>query len=122
MDRRRFLTTAFACASYSALASQADTVLAVTRSASAEAAPWRKAFAGVRADFSPTQLRSEGQWPIDFRGMLLRNGPARFERAGERYQHWFDADGSVTGLGVPSLIGSGLVDTGLWWKVDDDGK
>ncbi|MFN6971137.1 MAG: carotenoid oxygenase family protein [Rheinheimera sp.] len=95
MDRRRFLTTAFACASYSALASQADTVLAVTRSASAEAAPWRKAFAGVRADFSPTQLRSEGQWPIDFRGMLLRNGPARFERAGERYQHWFDGDGMV---------------------------
>ena len=95
MDRRRFLTAALACASYSAVASQADKFLAATRSSPMTATPWSKAFAGVRSDFSPIQLQSEGQWPMDFSGMLLRNGPARLERAGERYQHWFDGDGMV---------------------------
>ena len=95
MDRRRFLTAAIACTSYSVLAQQADNFLTASRAASAQAAPWRKAFAGVRSDFSPIQLQSEGQWPADFRGMLLRNGPARLERGGERYQHWFDGDGMV---------------------------
>lgn len=97
MDRRRFLTAAIACASTSALASNADKLLAVTRSPamSASKAPWSKAFAGVRADFAPLQLQTEGRWPTDFNGMLLRNGPARLERAGERYQHWFDGDGMV---------------------------
>jgi carotenoid cleavage dioxygenase-like enzyme len=97
MDRRRFLTAAIACASASALASNADKLLAVTRSPamSTSKASWSKAFAGVRADFAPLQLHTEGKWPTDLNGMLLRNGPARLERAGERYQHWFDGDGMV---------------------------
>lgn len=97
MDRRRFLTAAIACASANALASNADKLLAVTRSPamSTSKAPWSKAFAGVRADFAPLQLQTEGHWPADLNGMLLRNGPARLERAGERYQHWFDGDGMV---------------------------
>jgi hypothetical protein len=36
-----------------------------------------------------------------------------------RLQNWIDTDGSVTGFGEPSMIGSGRADTGLWWVVDD---
>jgi len=36
-----------------------------------------------------------------------------------RTQNWFDADGSVSGFGVPTILGSGYEDAGLWWKVDN---
>ncbi len=36
-----------------------------------------------------------GRWPEDLRGRFYRNGPALFERAGQRYHHWFDGDGMV---------------------------
>jgi len=39
-----------------------------------------------------------------------------------RNQNWLDSDGSVSGLGEPTLIGSGLSSAGLWWKVDDEVK
>uniref|UniRef100_A0A7S4S4Y0 G8 domain-containing protein n=1 Tax=Ditylum brightwellii TaxID=49249 RepID=A0A7S4S4Y0_9STRA len=38
-----------------------------------------------------------------------------------RNQNWLDTDGTTSGLNGPALIGSGLDDTGLWWKVDDEG-
>lgn len=37
-----------------------------------------------------------------------------------RGQNWLDFDGSVSGLNEPTIIGSGLSDAGLWWKVDSD--
>jgi carotenoid cleavage dioxygenase-like enzyme len=36
-----------------------------------------------------------GRWPSALRGRFYRNGPALFERGGERYHHWFDGDGMV---------------------------
>ncbi len=36
-----------------------------------------------------------GRWPAELRGRFHRNGPALFERGGERYHHWFDGDGMV---------------------------
>ncbi len=36
-----------------------------------------------------------GRWPAELRGRFYRNGPALFERGGERYHHWFDGDGMV---------------------------
>ena len=39
------------------------------------------------------QLR--GRWPAELRGRFYRNGPALFERGGQRYHHWFDGDGMV---------------------------
>jgi all-trans-8'-apo-beta-carotenal 15,15'-oxygenase len=36
-----------------------------------------------------------GRWPAELRGTFYRNGPARFDRGDERYQHWFDGDGMV---------------------------
>ena len=39
-----------------------------------------------------------------------------------RAQNWIDVDGSVSGLGVPTFIGSGLDSVNDWWMVDDEGK
>ena len=36
-----------------------------------------------------------GRWPAELRGTFYRNGPALFDRDGERYRHWFDGDGMV---------------------------
>lgn len=47
---------------------------------------------GVELD-APALLR--GRWPAELRGRYYRNGPALFERGGERYHHWFDGDGMV---------------------------
>ena len=37
----------------------------------------------------------EGTIPQACFGTLYRNGPTLYERAGERYQHWFDPDGMI---------------------------
>lgn len=39
-----------------------------------------------------------------------------------RGQNWLDADGTVSGLGEPTLIGSGLESAKSWWRVDNQGK
>ena len=39
-----------------------------------------------------------GQVPDWLRGSYYVNGPARFERAGRRYNHWLDGDGMVCAL------------------------
>ncbi len=57
--------------------------------------PWLGAFAGVSADLDAGPIRFEGRLPAGLTGALYRNGPALFERAGVRYQHWFDGDGMV---------------------------
>ena len=44
------------------------------------------------------------------------------ETASGRSQNWIDTDGSVSGTGVPTLIGSGINSIRDWWTVDDDGK
>jgi len=39
-----------------------------------------------------------------------------------RTQNWIDTDGSVSGLGVSTLIGSGQQAAGHWWRVDSQGN
>jgi hypothetical protein len=39
-----------------------------------------------------------------------------------RGQNWLDADGSISGFGTPTLIGSGLATASSWWRVDDQGE
>jgi carotenoid cleavage dioxygenase len=63
--------------------------------------PWLAPFKGI-SDAGPAggDLRCEalaitGRWPVGLRGRFYRNGPALFERAGQRYHHWFDGDGMV---------------------------
>jgi all-trans-8'-apo-beta-carotenal 15,15'-oxygenase len=40
-------------------------------------------------------LEIVGRWPTELNGRFYRNGPALFQRAGQRYQHWFAGDGMV---------------------------
>ena len=86
MNRRQFL--------------QATGVLAVTPHIPSLAAAevqgdWRLGFQGVTEDISAQDLLVEGDIPESCFGTLYRNGPARYERAGQRYQHWFDPDGMI---------------------------
>lgn len=37
-----------------------------------------------------------------------------------RIQNWMDTDGTVSGFNEPTIIGSGLDDCGLWWRVEED--
>src|SRR5688500_18830688 len=58
--------------------------------------PWLAGWKTVgREKIGPAQATLEGRWPEGLRGTLYRNGPAWFDRAGFRYQHWFDGDGMV---------------------------
>ncbi|MEP1386117.1 MAG: carotenoid oxygenase family protein [Paraglaciecola sp.] len=52
-------------------------------------------FANVESDYENTELRIEGALPKDLQGQFVRNGPAKHERANERYQHWFEGDGML---------------------------
>ena len=48
-------------------------------------------------------------------------GPSAPETVSARIQNWLDSDGSVSGLNVPTLIGSGVEGAKDWWNVDDEG-
>ena len=64
-------------------------------------APWLAPFKGLddsdptRTDLRCDALTVTGGWPAELRGRFYRNGPALFERNGQRYHHWFDGDGMV---------------------------
>lgn len=58
--------------------------------------PYLAAYAGSGEEMLATPaLALEGKLPAALRGTLYRNGPARLERGGLRYHHWFDGDGMV---------------------------
>jgi hypothetical protein len=38
-----------------------------------------------------------------------------------RNQNWLDADGSASGLGIPTLMVSGVANVSSWWQVDSNG-
>ncbi|MFK8043447.1 carotenoid oxygenase family protein [Congregibacter sp.] len=57
--------------------------------------PWSIGFDGVEEDLPPLAMRVQGQLPAECAGRLYRNGPARYQRGGRRYEHWFDPDGMV---------------------------
>lgn len=57
--------------------------------------PWSVGFDGLTEDLPEMAMRIRGTLPEACHGTLYRNGPTLYERAGERYQHWFDPDGMV---------------------------
>ncbi|WP_437933316.1 carotenoid oxygenase family protein [Sorangium sp. So ce341] len=68
-------------------------------SAARPAAPaWLNGFRNLRREHGFELLRTEGTLPDALSGTLFRNGPGLFDRFGERYAHWFDGDGAVTGV------------------------
>ncbi|MDP9043257.1 MAG: carotenoid oxygenase family protein [Pseudomonadota bacterium] len=63
-----------------------------------KATPWLTPFKGVSdatQDLHCNALALSGRWPDGLRGRFYRNGPALFERDGQRYHHWFAGDGMV---------------------------
>ena len=103
LQRRELLTAAAAGLATTLGAALAGTAQAKPADAAVFAAnvkqqPLLAPFAGVddvtgNRDSGPLLLR--GRWPAELRGRFYRNGPALFERASQRYHHWFDGDGMV---------------------------
>lgn len=59
---------------------------------------WQKAFQKGR-EFGPTPLKIiSGVIPQGLRGSFYRNGPALFERGGQKIGHWCDGDGAILGV------------------------
>ncbi len=54
-----------------------------------------KGVTDTSGDVDCVALQLHGRWPAELQGRFYRNGPALFERGGERYHHWFDGDGMV---------------------------
>lgn len=102
MQRRRFLQSLLATASTTALAGwslrslPAQAMEAAQFHAGLQRAPWLLGWRSVtQASFGPTRVALQGTLPDGLAGSLYRNGPAWTERAGFRYDHWFDGDGMV---------------------------
>jgi carotenoid cleavage dioxygenase-like enzyme len=100
MKRRHFLRTALIGAAAQVVAPgllRAEAL--VSRSAEGFARGlnehrWLAGWKSVdRESFGPAVASIEGKIPAGLAGVLYRNGPALFDRAGFRYQHWFDGDG-----------------------------
>lgn len=57
-----------------------------------------RAFAEPPAERQQVPCVVQGRLPDWLRGRYYLNGPARFERGGQRYHHWLDGDGCVVSL------------------------
>ncbi len=60
-------------------------------------------FKGIDPDHAELHcdaLQLAGRWPAGLAGRFYRNGPAVFERDGQRYHHWFAGDGMVQQLRI----------------------
>ncbi len=57
--------------------------------------PWAAGYEGLQADVAAMPLQLRGKRPPGLAGAFYRNGPARHQFGGLRYQHWFDGDGMV---------------------------
>jgi len=98
MQRRHLLHALAASAAAAAAApALAKPARAQDFAAAFEQQPLLRPFKGVTdagGSLDGTALL-RGRWPAELHGRFYRNGPALFERGGERYHHWFDGDGMV---------------------------
>ena len=103
MQRRDFLKASMQAGAALAAVSAARTALALSPEGQAfdravVNEPWLLPFKGVSdatGDLRCEALALTGRWPAELRGRFYRNGPALFERDGQRYHHWFAGDGMV---------------------------
>ena len=56
---------------------------------------WTLGYASMEASTVAGHAAWEGTFPCELTGTLMRNGPARHERGGQRYAHRWDGDGMV---------------------------
>ena len=98
MNRRDFIQAFGALSAALAAPSFARSSEAEVFDAAVADKPWLKPFKGVSdatQDLRCDALAITGKWPSALQGRFYRNGPAVFERGGQRYHHWFDGDGMV---------------------------
>lgn len=97
MQRRPLLQALAGLAAGAALPAGARPASAEAFDAAAASQPLLTPLKGVSdaTGDRDAQALLRGRWPAELRGRFHRNGPALFERAGERYHHWFDGDGMV---------------------------
>lgn len=94
MQRREFLTSSMAALAGVGLA--ASPLLRAMAAETGKSPSWALGWQSVLDDtLAPLEMAVEGEIPADLNGVLLRNGPARFERGGVHVNHWFDGDGMV---------------------------
>ena len=78
---------------------------------------WAKCVQHTAIGFDRTDLPTlSGSIPVDLRGTLYRNGPARLSRGNRDVGHWFDGDGAVLGV---TFTDSGA--TAIYKYVQTDG-
>ncbi|MCC8665070.1 carotenoid oxygenase family protein, partial [Xanthomonas hortorum] len=102
MHRRRFLQSLLTATGSAALGGWALRSFPAQAAEAArfheqlQRAPWLLGWRSVtQASLGPTRVALQGTLPEGLAGSLYRNGPAWTERAGFRYDHWFDGDGMV---------------------------
>ncbi len=97
MHRRNLMGAAAALLGSLAAPAIARPARAADFAAAAANQPLLQPFKGVTDSSGDVdgQALLRGRWPQELRGRFYRNGPALFERNGERYHHWFDGDGMV---------------------------
>ena len=97
LNRRHVLAAVAAVTAGLAKPGVAKPALAADFAAAAAQQPLLQPFKGVSDATGDCQAEAltRGRWPAALRGRFYRNGPALFERNGERYHHWFDGDGMV---------------------------
>jgi beta,beta-carotene 9',10'-dioxygenase len=61
---------------------------------------FERGFANCDSEFLELPLPVEGRLPRWLSGTLIRNGPARFELAGGRVDHWFDGLAMLHAFGI----------------------
>lgn len=88
--------------------------------------PWLLGWQGVDQDaLTPMRMNVAGKIPEELQGVFLRNGPAKQQRNGERYQHWFDGDGMVQKytLSEQGIVHQGqFIHTAKYLKEQEAGK
>ena len=100
MTRRRFLQSVGAAAlaagaTLSAHARPADAGQIARRLAANPLLTPLLGVDDVTGERYTPEVKTLGRWPAELQGRFYRNGPALFERGGQRYHHWFDGDGMV---------------------------
>jgi len=71
-------------------------------------------------EFNPELMQATRNLTFDKIGRKFKFKSTKLETNSGRTQNWLDVDGTASGFGEPTIIGSGLASAGLWWRVDDD--
>lgn len=94
MQRRTFLKNALSACAAGAVITAPTMVKAASQGN--QNINWSLGWKSVEPDsLEPLTMQTSGLIPPDLQGLLLRNGPAKMQRADQRYQHWFDGDGMI---------------------------